>query len=195
MEVARYRPAQSGGRLWAERREGNSRLTLQSNLVPLQALHCLLEQTFARSSLARDIVLLPLDGDLEALKDLLDRVGDLLSDTVTWNERNSVFACWSAVVSPKSNVTSGIDTYHRTWQGATRCQHHAFFNHARPVTHPLLVGQSSHCAGSLDAGRAGCTSPGEASDRLSERWGHHLDYFSGGDGEQEYGLYAIDRWL
>lgn len=66
--------------------------TLQSNLVPLQAVHRLLEESFATSGLTRDIVLLPLNGHLKGVEDLLDRVGNLLTDTITRDESDSVFA-------------------------------------------------------------------------------------------------------
>lgn len=67
-------------------------LTLQSNLVPLQAVHRLLEEGLTASGLTRDIVLLPLNGHLEGIEDLLDRVGDFLTDAVTGNESDSVLA-------------------------------------------------------------------------------------------------------
>jgi len=68
------------------------KLTLKSNLVPLQALHRLLEKLVTTGGLSQNIVLLPLDWDLVRLEDLLDTVGDFLSDTITRNEGYGVFA-------------------------------------------------------------------------------------------------------
>jgi hypothetical protein len=74
------------------RRSRKPRLTLESNLVPLQTLHCLLEELLSTGRLSRNIILLPLNGHLQGLENLLDRVGDLLSDTVSGDERDGVFA-------------------------------------------------------------------------------------------------------
>jgi hypothetical protein len=51
-----------------------------------------LEQLLAARRLARHVVLLPLNGDLERVEDLLDAVGDLLADTVAGDERDGVLA-------------------------------------------------------------------------------------------------------
>lgn len=60
--------------------------TLESNLVPLQALHSSPEHRVVSSVLASNIVLVELDGDVDVLEDLLDRVGDLRSDTISGDE-------------------------------------------------------------------------------------------------------------
>ena len=60
--------------------------TLQTDPVALQALQSLLEELLAVGGHARDIVLFPLNGSVGVLKDLLDGVGDFLTDTVTGNE-------------------------------------------------------------------------------------------------------------
>ena len=67
---------------WARRR------TLETDAIPLQALHGLLEELFAGGGHARDIVLLPLNGRIHVLEDLLDGVGDLSTNTVTGYEGN-----------------------------------------------------------------------------------------------------------
>lgn len=69
------------------------RLTLQSNLVPLQTLHSLLEEFIPASRLARNIVLFPLHRYFCSVENLLDRVGDFFADTVAWDKCDSVFAC------------------------------------------------------------------------------------------------------
>ena len=65
--------------------------TLQTNLVALERLHGLLEQRLGTVGLAGNVELLPLDGHVHRLEDLLDRVSDLDTDTVTWDKGNSVY--------------------------------------------------------------------------------------------------------
>ena len=60
--------------------------TLETNPVAPQTLHSLLEENLALASHARDVVLLPLNGRVHVLEDLLDRVGNLVTDTVTRDE-------------------------------------------------------------------------------------------------------------
>lgn len=91
------------------------RPTLQSDLVPLQTLHGLLEQLISTGGLSRDIVLLPLNGDFDSVKDLLDRVGDLLSDTISWDEGDGVFACIYSKLRRMTN-TSALRTSEFRWQ-------------------------------------------------------------------------------
>ena len=57
-----------------------------SDLGAAQTVHGLLELRVAALHLARQIKLLPLNGHVQAVKDLLDRVRDLLSDTVTGDQ-------------------------------------------------------------------------------------------------------------
>lgn len=64
----------------------SSILTLQADSVPLQTLHSLLEESFAGRRHSRNIVLLPLDGRVDVLKDLLDGLGDFMSNTISGNE-------------------------------------------------------------------------------------------------------------
>ena len=64
------------------------RRTLESNTVTLQALKSLLEDGLATGSLARDVILFPLNGSVDVLEDLLDGVGDLSTNTVTGYEGN-----------------------------------------------------------------------------------------------------------
>ena len=68
--------------LYNERRK----ITFQSDLVTLQTLHSLLEECLARRGHTGNIVLLPLDGSVDMVKDFLHRVCDLCANTITWNE-------------------------------------------------------------------------------------------------------------
>lgn len=124
-------------------------LTLQSNLVPLQAVHRLLEEGLTASGLTRDIVLLPLNGHLEGIKDLLDRVGDFLTDTVTGNESDSVLAAKfgrklnDGILANGLFIRFDVARVARPWK-AEQCRH-------QRATHPLLVGKSGHSSGDRDA--------------------------------------------
>ena len=60
--------------------------TLEADLVALQALHSLLEENLALGGHAGDVVLLPLNGSVDILEDLLDGVGNLVTNTVTGDE-------------------------------------------------------------------------------------------------------------
>lgn len=60
--------------------------TLESDTVTLQALKSLLEDGLATGSLARDVILFPLNGSVDVLEDLLDGVGDFCTNTITGNE-------------------------------------------------------------------------------------------------------------
>lgn len=79
------------------------RRTLQSDLVALQALHGALEERVVAASLARDVVLVKLDRDVDVLEDLLDRVGELGADAVTRDEGNLRRARADATVSTGSS--------------------------------------------------------------------------------------------
>lgn len=66
---------------------------LKTNLVALQGSNGLAEELLSvlvAGLNTGDIDLLPLDWDIVGLEDGLDRLGDLSSDTVTWDEGNSV---------------------------------------------------------------------------------------------------------
>lgn len=66
---------------------------LKTNLVALQGSNGLAEELLSvlvAGLDTGDIDLLPLDWDIVGLEDGLDRLGDLSSDTVTWDEGNSV---------------------------------------------------------------------------------------------------------
>ena len=60
--------------------------TLETNPVAPQTLHSLLEENLALGGHARDVVLLPLNGGVDVLEDLLDRVGNFVTNTVTGDE-------------------------------------------------------------------------------------------------------------
>jgi hypothetical protein len=64
--------------------------SLEPDLVTLERLHSPLELGLVAVGLARDVVLFPLDGDVERGKDLLDRVGDFGSDTVSGDEGDGI---------------------------------------------------------------------------------------------------------
>lgn len=61
-------------------------LTLEANAIALQAVHGLSEEILSGGGHSRDIVLVPLNGSIDVLEDLLDGVGNFSSDTVTWNQ-------------------------------------------------------------------------------------------------------------
>ena len=66
---------------------------LKSNLVALQGSNRLAEELLSvlvAGLNTGDINLLPLDWNIVGLEDGLDRLGDLSSDTITWDEGNSV---------------------------------------------------------------------------------------------------------
>ena len=60
--------------------------TLETNPVAPQALHSLLEENLALGGHARDVVLLPLNGCVDVLEDILDGVGNLVTNTVTGDD-------------------------------------------------------------------------------------------------------------
>lgn len=66
----------------------NTERTLEANLVALQTLHSLLEEVLTLRRHSRDIVLVPLNGSICCLEDLLDRVGNFVTNTVTGDEGN-----------------------------------------------------------------------------------------------------------
>ena len=70
--------------------DGGVEDSLESDLVTLERLHGTLELGLVTVGLARDVVLLPLDGDVERGKDLLDRVGDFVTDTISGDEGDGV---------------------------------------------------------------------------------------------------------
>ena len=67
--------------------------TLQTDPVALQALQSLLEELLAVGGHARDIVLFPLNGSVGVLKDLLDRVRNLVTDTISGDEGDLAEIC------------------------------------------------------------------------------------------------------
>ena len=60
--------------------------TLETDPVAPQTLHSLLEENLALGGHAGNVVLLPLNGGVNVLEDLLDGVGNLLADTITGDE-------------------------------------------------------------------------------------------------------------
>jgi len=65
---------------------------LEADLVPSQRVERELEVGLVRARLAGDFVLVELDGHVDVLEHLLDRVGHLDTDTVARNQRDSVDA-------------------------------------------------------------------------------------------------------
>jgi hypothetical protein len=68
--------------------EEAARHTLEADPVALQALHGLLEQLLTTGGNAGDVVLFPLDRSVYMLEDLLNRVGDFGTNTVTGDKSN-----------------------------------------------------------------------------------------------------------
>lgn len=86
---------------------GRHERTLQTHLRAAQTVHGLLELRVAALHLARQVKLLPLDRHVQTVKDLLDRVRDLLTDTVTGNQRRGI----NTTVFGRALRTSVIITY------------------------------------------------------------------------------------
>ena len=59
---------------------------LETNFVTLQTLEGFFEETFSTRGLSRHVVLLPFNRGIYMFEDLLDRVGDFFSDTISGNE-------------------------------------------------------------------------------------------------------------
>ena len=62
--------------------------TLETNPVAPQTLHSLLEENLALGGHAGNVVLLPLNGGVNVLEDLLDGVGNLVTNTISGDEGN-----------------------------------------------------------------------------------------------------------
>lgn len=62
--------------------------TFEANTVAPQALQSSLEEILALRGHARDIVLLPLNGGVNVLKNVLHRIRNLLTDTISGDEGN-----------------------------------------------------------------------------------------------------------
>jgi hypothetical protein len=60
--------------------------TFKPDSIPLQALHGLLEECLARRRHTRDIVLFPLNGSIDMLEDLLDRVCNFRTNPISGNQ-------------------------------------------------------------------------------------------------------------
>jgi hypothetical protein len=78
--------------------------SLETDLVSLEGLHGSLELGLVSVGLTTDIVLLPLHGDVQRGKDLLDRVGHLVSDTISGDQGDSVS---STVLGGDLEITIG----------------------------------------------------------------------------------------
>lgn len=60
-------------------------LTLEADSVALQTLQSLLEEILAIGGHTGNVVLFPVNGSIGILENLLDRVGNFFTDTVTRN--------------------------------------------------------------------------------------------------------------
>lgn len=60
--------------------------TLETNPVAPETLHSLLEEILTLGRHTRDVVLFPLNGCIDIFEDLLDRVCDLIPNTITGDE-------------------------------------------------------------------------------------------------------------
>ena len=60
--------------------------TLETDPVAPQTLHSLLEENLALGGHARDVVLLPLNGGVDVLKDFLHGLRDLVTYTISGDE-------------------------------------------------------------------------------------------------------------
>ena len=87
-----------------------ARLTFQSNSVALERLHGLLEQGFASGGHPRNVVLLPLNGSVDILENLLDGVGDLVTNTVTGDEGHLNTSSDITGILHAGTGTYGVDT-------------------------------------------------------------------------------------
>lgn len=65
--------------------------TLESNLVSPHRCNRLLEEGCIGRGIPGDVETLKLDGHLEVLKDLLNRLGNLLSNSISRNQGAAVF--------------------------------------------------------------------------------------------------------
>ena len=70
---------------------GSGERTLKTDPGAPPTLHSLLEEVLALGGHAGDVVLLPLNGSVDILENLLDGVGDLVTNTVTGDEGDSVY--------------------------------------------------------------------------------------------------------
>lgn len=74
--------------LLAKTRWDGDAFTFQADAVALQTLHGLFEEILACRGHAGDIVLLPFDGCVNIVENLLDGVSDFSTDTITGDERD-----------------------------------------------------------------------------------------------------------
>lgn len=84
--------------------------TLETDTVAPQTLHSLLEEVLALGRHARDVVLLPLNGSVDVLEDLLHGVRDLVTDTISGDEGHLVNTKFRSVRSPRCQQTYSVDT-------------------------------------------------------------------------------------
>jgi hypothetical protein len=68
--------------------DGDDDYTFEPHSVAFQAVHGLLEKSLAGGRHSRDIILIPFNGSVDVLEDLLDRVRNFCADTVSRNERD-----------------------------------------------------------------------------------------------------------
>ena len=84
--------------------------TLETDPVAPQTLHSLLEENLALGGHAGDVVLLPLNGSVDILENLLDGVGDLVTNTVTGDEGHLDTSSDITHILHAGTGTYGVDT-------------------------------------------------------------------------------------
>ena len=76
--------------IYSQEREGIV-VTLEADFVALHALDGLFEETLASRGDTRDVILLPLNGGIDMLEDLLDRVCDFGANTISGNKCYGIY--------------------------------------------------------------------------------------------------------
>lgn len=99
-----------------EERRDKGGVTLETDTVPFQTLHGLLEKVLASRGHAGHIVLVPFDGCIDMLKDFFHGIGDFSANTITGYEGHLL----GANVSDTREQGRGLNgdaryTRHRTW--------------------------------------------------------------------------------
>ena len=92
------------------------RRTLKTNTVAPQTLHSLLEENLALGGHSGDVVLLPLNGSVDMLKDLLDGVGNFVTNAVSGNEGDLRLSSDNMCIAARWHETHSVDTTILGWQ-------------------------------------------------------------------------------
>lgn len=92
----------------------DKRRTLQTNLVALQGVHGLLEEGLTGGRHARDVVLLPLNGGVDIVEDLLHRLANLSTNTVS-RDKGDLYGKSRRWLRNGGDVEDVQCEFHRTW--------------------------------------------------------------------------------